>query len=365
VADGVITAYASARYSHPHGAQISPGEEIAFLGTLPCEALPMSPRTLGLLESVGVKHIADLQRLDLSSLIARFGREGERLYALARGIDPRRPRSSCVEQATGTHLALPAPCQTIEPLVFVLRGALDRLVEEQVERGRAVSRVRLTLHGEARRGEPGEEEVIEIAPSRPTTRSRLLLELIRLALSERLDEAVESEPRFVDALTLEILERAATTPRQGELFVERADDLAMLERVMIRLIGRLGAHAIGRPERVNTRHPDREGRWRAIEQLTDHDRQERVEPAGARTCYRRLETPQEVSFRAPDRLDLSALGAGEVRVCAWHGAERRAGSWWEERYDRDYRWAELDDGRVYRIYRKRDVGVWFIEGWMD
>jgi hypothetical protein len=66
-----------------------------------------------------------------------------------------------------------------------------------------------------------------------------------------------------------------------------------------------------------------------------------------------------------DLLDLSALDEGKVQVRAWHGAERRAGSWWEGGYDRIYGWAELEDGRIYRLYEVRRTGEWFLEGWMD
>ena len=72
-----------------------------------------------------------------------------------------------------------------------------------------------------------------------------------------------------------------------------------------------------------------------------------------------------VGLPDPDRLDLSSLDEGIVSVRAWHGAERQAGAWWSAPYDRIYRWAELEDGRLYRLYRCRAVGAWFLEGWLD
>jgi protein ImuB len=365
VAHGAITAHAVACYGPGPFARIPTGDEADFLGTLPCAALPLSPRTLGLLQGVGVTHIAALQRIDAAALIARFGHEGERLYALARGRDPRGPGRSPVEDPTRIHLPLAAPCLSVEPLLFVLRSALERLVDAQAERGRAVARVRLVLHRDH-----GEDLQCEVAPSRPTTRSRLLLELLRLALAERLHPveplpAEESAPA-IDALTLQVLDQAKVIPRQRDLFVERSTDPALLERVLLRLNNRLGRQALRRPERVDTRHPDHQGRWGSLERASPAPPADlRPPPPDARVCYRRLDTPLPVGRPKDDLLDLSALGEGQVQVRAWHGAERRAGSWWEGGYDRIYGWAELEDGRIYRLYEVRRTREWFLEGWMD
>ncbi|MBD89891.1 MAG: hypothetical protein CL940_06120 [Deltaproteobacteria bacterium] len=365
VATGVITAHAAARYGGEALWRVSPGQEVDFLGRLPCEALPMSPRMLGLLEGVGVTRIADLQALDRPSLIARFGREGEKIYELARGRDSRGPRSPTTEEPTGVHVPLAAPCQTVEPLLFVIRGALDRLLSAQAHRGLAIARVRVLLHREQRgRGAAEDEPVqVEIAPSRPTTRARLLLELIRLALSERFNQPGSEPFGFVESLTIELPERAPATTRQADLFMERAQDPAIFERVLLRLTHRLGVRAVKRPVRVATRHPDQGGRWRDVERAVERPNTLPERPQGA--CYRRLERPLPIRKTSPDHLELGCLGASEVRVIEWRAAERRAGHWWAEGYDRDYVWAALEDGRMVRIYRSRGTDRWFVEGWID
>jgi nucleotidyltransferase/DNA polymerase involved in DNA repair len=365
VATGVITAHAAARYAPAPGLRVEAGQETAFLGQLPCSALPMSPRMLSLLEGVGVSQISALQRIARGSLIARFGREGEKIYDLARGRDSRGPRTPEIEEPTRVHVPLAAPCQTIEPLLFVIRGALDRLVSAQVERGQAVARVRIHMHREEDRPDSSPDElwVIEISPSRPTTQPRLLLELLRVAFSDRFKGDQGDLCGFVEALTIELPERALAMTLQGDLFVERAQDPAIFERVLLRLTHRLGVQAVRRPERVETRHPDRGGRWRVLEQISD--RVSRITELQRGACYRRLENPLPVTRAAPDRLDLQCLGESEVRVSAWRGEERRAGQWWSQSYDRDYVWAELEDGRMYRLYRSRESQQWYVEGWID
>jgi len=320
---------------------------------------------LGLLEGVGVTRIAALQAIDRPSLIARFGVEGEKIYELARGQDPRGIRSPGIEEMTRVHVPLAAPCQTLEPLLFVIRGALDRLISVQLERGQAVARVQILLHREERHGSSCAEEpwTIEIAPSRPTTRTRLLLELIRVAFSERLRGEQEQGFDFIDALTIVLPERAEAMTRQADLFTDRAQDPAIFERVLLRLTHRLGVQAVRRPERVDTRHPDQGGLWRSIERVSDRSPDLPERPTGA--CYRRLERPLPVRKTSPDGLDLQCLGEAEVRVITWSGEERRTGHWWSQGYDRDYVWAELEDGRMYRLYRSRETRQWYVEGWLD
>jgi protein ImuB len=54
------------------------------------------------------------------------------------------------------------------------------------------------------------------------------------------------------------------------------------------------------------------------------------------------------------------------RVVALSGPWRLAGEWWSEhRFARDYYDMSLTDGGVYRLYRDRRTGAWFVEGEYD
>lgn len=85
---------------------IQPDEVDTFLLPLPVGRLPGVGKVTGeKLEKLGIRLIADLRGLDLSTLEDHFGRHGSRLYELARGIDnsevvPDRPTKSISAEDT-------------------------------------------------------------------------------------------------------------------------------------------------------------------------------------------------------------------------------------------------------------------------
>jgi DNA polymerase-4 len=69
---------------------IRPDQVEAFLPPLPVRKLPgVGKATEAALESIGIRIVADLQRLSREDLAGRFGKFGDRLWELARGIDDR------------------------------------------------------------------------------------------------------------------------------------------------------------------------------------------------------------------------------------------------------------------------------------
>jgi len=85
---------------------IQPHQVEAFLSSLPVERLPgVGTVTRGKLEKLGVQTVQHLCGLDLTSLEREFGRQGLRLFELARGIDenpvvPDRPTQSVSAEDT-------------------------------------------------------------------------------------------------------------------------------------------------------------------------------------------------------------------------------------------------------------------------
>jgi len=85
---------------------IQPDEVDRFLLPLPVGRLPGVGKVTGeKLEKLGAKTVHDLRELDLAALESNFGRYGQRLYELARGIDnsqvvPNRPTKSVSAEDT-------------------------------------------------------------------------------------------------------------------------------------------------------------------------------------------------------------------------------------------------------------------------
>jgi DNA polymerase-4 len=107
VAPNKFLAKIASDWKKPDGLFVIQPEDVdAFLLPLPVGRVPgVGKVTEGKLKGFEVQTIADLRRLDLSTLETRFGRYGVRLYELARGVDaskvvPDRPTQSISAEDT-------------------------------------------------------------------------------------------------------------------------------------------------------------------------------------------------------------------------------------------------------------------------
>jgi len=90
IAPNRFLAKAASDFAKPDGLTvIAPGEEAAFLAVLPLEKAPgVGPRMRERLARFGVRFLGELARIPEGELVALLGAAGQRLAALARGIDP-------------------------------------------------------------------------------------------------------------------------------------------------------------------------------------------------------------------------------------------------------------------------------------
>jgi DNA polymerase-4 len=78
-------------------APFKPNEIVAWLAPMPAIRIwGIGKKTNAVLAKMGISTVADLQKLSQELLVGRFGKQGEDLYALCRGIDDR-PVSSAGE----------------------------------------------------------------------------------------------------------------------------------------------------------------------------------------------------------------------------------------------------------------------------
>jgi len=100
---------------------IQPAEVEAFVAALPVSRLPGVGRaTEEQLAALGVKTVAELRTIERAALVARFGRYGQRLHELARGLDDRpvvsdRPVQSISAEQTFEHDLPPALVEAALP----------------------------------------------------------------------------------------------------------------------------------------------------------------------------------------------------------------------------------------------------------
>jgi hypothetical protein len=237
---------------------VAPGGEAAFLGPHPATLLTTDPDVRARLIRFGLRRIEAVAGLARSALIARFGEEGARIHARARGeeLEPFRPRRS--PERLVLALPLEPAAEDLEPLRFVLHRLASALTEQLTARGLAAANARLHLDLDlafARAGTPAVLDVEQRFPE-PTAEA----EAIERLLFARLERT--PPPAAVARLALEL---DGTTPATGQqllLFTPQAARGARLEWQLARLALTFGEDRVRRVDLLDPEAPLPEARWR-------------------------------------------------------------------------------------------------------
>jgi len=236
---------------------VSSGREAAFLAPLPAALLTTDPDVRARLARFGLRDVAAIAGLPRTALVARFGMEGERLHARARGeeTDPFRPRRTPERMA----LALPIdpPVDALEPLRFVLHRLAAALGDQLLARGAATARAHLRLELDrafAPEDTPPEQVIAQRLPE-PTAEA----EAIERLLFARLERTPPPAP--VARLELELAEVEPAAGQQLTLFVPQAARLTRLGWQLARLALTFGEDRIRTVELTDPEMPLPERRW--------------------------------------------------------------------------------------------------------
>src|SRR5881296_4332792 len=148
-----------ARLAALHATEVVPaGTELGFLAPLPLARLAPPPEIAATLQRWGIHRLGDLARLPVAEVATRLGPAGAALIRAARGEDERplapEPLPAAVEEAVALEYAL----DNLEPLLFVLRGLVERALARLGLAGIGCARVDLALglddHGRDARALP-------------------------------------------------------------------------------------------------------------------------------------------------------------------------------------------------------------------
>jgi hypothetical protein len=237
---------------------VAPGDEAAFLASYPSRLLTTDPDVRARLTRFGLRRIGAIAELDRTALIARFGEEGSRIHARARGEEPEpfRPRRAPERLTLG--LPIEPAAEDLEPLRFVLHRLASALTQQLTARGLAASSARLHLDLDlafARAGTPIGLDIEQRFPE-PTDDA----EAIERLLFARLERT--PPPAAVARLGLEL---DGTTPAAGQqllLFTPQAARGARLEWQLARLALTFGEDRVRRVELADPEAPLPEARWR-------------------------------------------------------------------------------------------------------
>ena len=364
------------------------GGDAAYLSSAPVALLPLEEEMRDALHALGVRTIGDLADLDAGDVEQRWGDGGLTAWRLANGDDPRRPVLARASEEPYVEMELTTPAATMEPVLFLVRPGVERLVAQLVSQARAIASLAITLTLDDARGSlPNAQPhtvTREIRLPRPLARPAPLFERCRGLLSRWTLTAPVSAVRITVLLT------APLTGEQGNLLDSSWRDPGAADAALERVRAELGPDVVVKPHARDGYALERSGQWREGSFSAAgfaggsvlgrafgagrpaHRTQDGVptenRPGGrvapAENTVRLLETPEKVDVDhddSPRRIFWRGRG---LTVANAVGPERLSGDWWNDGYGRDY-WRCESDEECGELVLYRDAAGWWVQGWYD
>jgi protein ImuB len=242
----------------------------------------------------------------------------------------------------------------LEGLVFLVKGALDRLLARLAARGRALTVLHLELalkHGVGKI----ERRADSLKPAAPTLDGRALLRLVHLRLS--------GDPPAVGVNALRVwADDAAATQEQLALFAARPRrELRAADEALARLRAELGDDAVVRAVLREGHLPEARFGWERLGHVVVASPQPRaVRPLVRRIAARPRPLPPQDHGARDDGWLLSGLAAGPVVNIV--GPFVVSGGWWASEIHREYHFAETRRGDCVWVFYDRGRRRWFWQG---
>jgi protein ImuB len=357
---------------------IPPGGDGDYLAPAPLSLLPMDTEMRDALRSLGIRTVGGFADLDAGDVEQRWGDDGLAAWRLAHGEDPRRPVLARITDTPHAEMELATPASDMEPVLFLVRPAVERLVTQLVSESRAIAALSITLTLDDARGAMPDARAHtvtrEIRMPRPLARPAPLFERCRGLLSRWELSAPVTAVRLAVVLT------SPLTGEQGNLLDTSWKDPGAADAALERVRAELGSDVVVKPVSRDGYAPERSGAWNDEQQLQTqepkpgaHDLNNPHPGPGSRTpglesavavisSLRLLESPEQVTVDRRDKPGhIRWRGRGIPVVSAW-GPERLSGDWWNDGFSRDYWRCEGADGEML-LYR--DATGWWMQGWYD
>ena len=236
---------------------VRPGGDAAFLAPLAASLLTPDPDIRARLRRFGLRQIGAVAELPRSAVVARFGAEGERLHARARGeeVAPFRPRR--VPERLVLGLPIEPSVADLDPLRFVLHRLAGTLADQLQARGTAADRATLRLELDVSFALAGTPPALQIEQRFPEPTAET--EAIERLLFARLER--NSPPAPVSRLELGLAGVEPAVGHQLPLFVPQAARNARLGWQLARLALTFGEDRVRRVAIADPEAPLAESRW--------------------------------------------------------------------------------------------------------
>jgi protein ImuB len=354
---------------------VSPGDEQTCLSEFPIAQLEYS--LVGIEQKVaeeifetlrlwGVRTFGDFASLPVAGVSERLGQEGLRLQQLAAGKTERHLKIKQPAPVFANSLELEHPLAEIEPLSFIFARLLHQLCAALNAYALATNELKVQLQLE-------DQTLHErrLSLPYPMRDHKVFLKLLLLD--------AEMHPP-VAAVRVVSIACEPVKPRvlQNGLFMPLAPAPDKLELTLARLAKLVGEQNIGSPALLDTHRPDAFTMNRFVLPAKKTNRQSTIgnqQYLGLRMFRPALRAVVETNQGWPRQI--SAWGKQRSvygKIVQVAGPWRTTGNWWgEDRWARD-EWdvavtpsskTSSAPPALYRIYRKLNSEMWFVEGNYD
>lgn len=324
-----------------------------FLASLPVAAADPPAELVPILAGWGIRTLGELTALAKADVAQRLGQAGLAFWERAAGETTRPLRVAAPAREFSASHECEHGMETLEPLLFLLRRFVDRLVLELRNEHLAALAVEISL-----RLEDGTEHHQAIRLPEPVTDPDLLFR----ALQAHLETVRTAAPIIGVRLKLE---PGRVMVRQQGLFDGGLRDPHGFADTLARVMALVGSDRAGRPVAGNTHRPDSFTVAAPSPTLASWPDGFAHPPRGLPLRRHRPPTPARVVLMDGRPTGLWAAGK-DGAIAAASGPWRSSGDWWEEgSFWRGEEWdVEIaEGGGLYRL--RQSAEGWFIEGEYD
>jgi protein ImuB len=324
---------------------------------VPLARLEIDPKLRETMARLGVTSLGQLVQLPGGGILERFGGQAHRLHQLAAGArwDPIAPVAP--PQPLEERVLLDDEEHHVEGLVFVIKGALDRLLHRLATRHRALTalhlelRLRHSVHQLETRADC-------LKPATATLDARALLRLVHLRL--------EHLPPAAGVIEVKLgADDAPATREQLALFAEKPRrDLRAADEALAGLRAELGEDAVVTPRLREGHLPEARFGWQRLTHLRAATPRPTLEWQLVRRIFARPRPlPAQLTNLRDDGWMLSGFAdLGHGSVVRVHGPFVLSGGWWASEVQREYHFAETQSGACLWVYYDRVRRRWFWQG---
>ena len=315
-----------------------------LLARLPVQTLRPSPEMTEILRLWGIRTLGQFAELPRQGIATRMGREGLLLHDLARGGRERLLRLVRPAVPYREEIELEHEVESLEPLLFLLRRALDKLCEQLAGDWLVAAALRLVL-----RFADKTKYHRELRVAGPTRDAEMLLRI----LHTHLDGFSAAAP--IIALTLQ-LRPAAPAARQEQLFERGLRDPRRFAETLAQLEALLGAGRVGKARLLSSRSPDAFAMTGFLENAPPLVASSAVEILPLRLL--RHAKPAQVFFAGDKPASVQSNGA-LLLLAESAGPWVLSGNWWDQDVWQREEWDCATEAGLRRLVKHN--GTWALD----